>query len=152
MSIVRRHFISAFAAILAVGFIAGPALAGGAVNQTLFGTALKGYDAVAYHTVGRPVEGSPRFSYGWRGATWHFASVENRDLFAADPERYAPAYGGYCAYGMAQGAKIDIDPSAWRIVDGKLFLNVNKRVQLIWIKDISGYVARADEHWQKLMG
>ena len=152
MSIMRRHFISAFAAILAVGFIAGPALAGGAVNKTLFGTALKGYDAVAYHTVGRPVEGSPRISYRWRGANWHFASVEHRDLFAADPERYAPAYGGYCAYGMAQGAKIDIDPSAWSIVDGKLHLNVNKRVQLIWNKDISGYIVRANGHWRKLMG
>ena len=152
MSIVRRHFISAFAAILAVGLIAGPALAGGAVNKTLFGTALKGYDAVAYHTVGRPVEGSTRFSYRWRGATWHFASVEHRDLFAADPERYAPAYGGYCAYGMAQGAKIDIDPSAWSIVDGKLFLNVNKQVRQIWTKDIPGYIARANRHWRNLMG
>ncbi len=152
MSIMRRHFLSALAAILAVGFIAGPALAGGTVNKTLFGTTLKGYDAVAYHTAGRPVEGSTRFSYRWRGATWHFASVEHRDLFAADPERYAPAYGGYCAYGMAQGAKIDIDPSAWRIVDGKLFLNVNKRVQRIWTKDVPGYIARANGHWQKLMG
>ncbi len=152
MSIMRRHFLSALAAILAVGFIAGPALAGGALNKTLFGTALKGYDAVAYHTVGRPVEGSTRFSYRWRGATWHFASVEHRDLFAAEPERYAPAYGGYCAYGMVQGAKIDIDPSAWSIVDGKLYLNVNSQVRLIWNKDVPGYIARANGHWQNLMG
>ncbi len=106
------RFISAFAAIVAVGLIAGPAFAGGAVNKTVFGTALKGYDPVAYHTVGKPVEGSRRISYKWRNATWRFASMKHRDLFAADPNRYAPAYGGYCAYGMAQGAKVDIDPSA----------------------------------------
>ncbi len=146
------RFISAFAAILAAGLIAGPAFAGGAVNKTLFGTALKGYDPVAYHTVGRPVEGSQRISYKWRDATWRFTSVKHRDLFAADPERYAPAYGGYCAYGMAQGAKIDIDPSAWRIVDGTLYLNVNKRVQQTWTTDISGYITRANRHWQRLMG
>ena len=147
-----RRFISAVAAIVAAGLIAGPAFAGGAVNKTVFGTALKGYDVVAYHTVGKPVEGSQRISYRWRDATWHFASVKHRDLFAADPERYAPAYGGYCAYGMAQGAKVDIDPSAWHIVDGTLYLNVNKRVQRIWKTDISGYIGRANRHWQRLMG
>ena len=147
-----RRFISAFAAIVVAGLIAGPAFAGGAVNKTVFGTALKGYDVVAYHTVGKPVEGSRRISYKWRDATWRFASVKHRDLFAADPERYAPAYGGYCAYGMAQGAKIDIDPSAWRIVNGTLYLNVNKRVQQTWKTDISGYIARANRHWQRLMG
>ncbi len=147
-----RRFISAFAAVLIAGLIAGPAFAGGEVNTTVLGTALKGYDVVAYHTVGKPVEGSRRFSYRWRDATWRFASVEHRDLFAADPERYAPAYGGYCAYGMAQGAKIDVDPSAWRIIDRKLYLNVNKRVQRIWETDIPGYIARANPHWQRLMG
>ncbi len=147
-----RRFISAFAAILAAGLIAGPAFAGGAVNKTLFGTALDGYDAVAYHTLDRPVEGSRQFSYKWRGAAWRFVSAKHRDLFAADPERYAPAYGGYCAYGMAQGAKVDIDPSAWRIVDGTLYLNVNKDVQRTWAQDIPGYITRADRHWQRLMG
>ncbi len=147
-----RRFISTLAAIVTAGLIAGPAIAGGAVNKTVFGTALKGYDVVAYHTVGKPVEGSRRISYRWRDATWRFASVKHRDLFAADPERYAPAYGGYCAYGMAQGAKIDIDPSVWRIVDGKLYLNVNKRVQGIWETDVSGYIGRAHRHWQRLMG
>ena len=167
-----RRFTAAFAAIMAAGLIAGPAFAGGSVNKTLLGTALKGYDAVAYHTVGKPVEGSRRFSYRWRDATWYFAGAKHRDLFSyrwrdatwyfagakhrdlftADPERYAPAYGGYCAYGMAQGAKIDIDPNAWRIVDGTLYLNVNERVQRTWARDIPGYIARAKRHWQRLMG
>ena len=147
-----RRFISAFAAILAAGLIAGPAFAGGAVNKTLFGTALKGYDAVAYHTLDRPVEGSRKFSTEWRGATWRFVSAKHRDLFAANPDRYAPAYGGYCAYGMAQGARVDIDPSAWRIANGTLYLNANKDVQRTWVKDIPGYITRADGHWQRLMG
>ena len=82
-----RRFISAFAAILVAGLIAGPAFAGGAVNKTLFGTALDGYDTVAYHTLGKPVEGSRKFSIDWRGATWRFASARHRDLFAADPGR-----------------------------------------------------------------
>ncbi len=146
-----RRIVSALAGILIAGLIAGPAFAG-SVNKTFFGTALKGYDTVAYHTAGRPVEGSRKFSHTWGGATWRFASAENRDLFAADPERYAPAYGGYCAYGMAQGAKVDIDPSAWRIVDGRLFLNANREVQQIWVKDIPGYIVRADTHWQRTMG
>ena len=147
-----RRIISVFAAMVIAGLIAGPAFAGVTVNKTLFGVALKGYDPVAYHTVGRPVEGSWRIGYRWRDATWRFASVKHRDLFAADPERYAPAYGSYCAYGMAQGAKIDIDPSAWHIVNGTLYLNVNKRVQQTWKTDISGYIARANRHWQNLMG
>ena len=147
-----RRIISAFATMVVAGLIAGPAFAGGTVNKTSSGIALKGYDPVAYHTVGKPVEGSQPISYRWRDATWRFASVKHRDLFAADPERYAPAYGGYCAYGMAQGAKVDIDPSAWHIVDGKLYLNVNKRVQQTWKTDISGYIARANRHWQRLMG
>ena len=137
---------------MVAGLIAGPAIAGGAVNKTLFGTALDGYDPVAYHTVGKPVEGGRRITYEWRDATWQFASVEHRDLFSADPERYAPAYGGYCAYGMAQGAKIDIDPNAWAIVDGKLYLNVNKSVQQTWKADTSGYIKRADRHWLRGMG
>ena len=85
-----RRFILAFAAILATGLIAGPAFAGGAVNKTFFGTALKGYDAVAYHTLDRPVEGSRQFTYTWRGATWRFISAKHRDLFAADKSPCAP--------------------------------------------------------------
>ena len=146
-----RRIFSTLAAIVAAGLIAGPAIAGGAVNKTWSGIALKGYDPVAYHSVGKPVEGNQRISYRWRDATWRFASVENRDRFSADPERYAPAYGGYCAYGMAQGAKIDIDPNAWAIVEGKLYLNVNKSVQQTWKADIPGYIARADRHWRRLM-
>jgi YHS domain-containing protein len=147
-----RRLKLAFASVLAAGFITGPAFAGGAINETFFGTALKGYDAVAYHTLGKPIEGNRQFTYKWSGATWHFISSKHRDLFAVDPVRYAPAYGGYCAYAMAQGAMVDIDPNAWRIINGTLYLNVNKDVQRTWAQNIFGYIRRADGHWQKFMG
>src|SRR5512134_970368 len=85
--------------------------------------ALRGYDAVAYHTEGRPVAGRAEFEYRWNGARWRFASAAGRDRFAASPERYAPQFGGYCAYAVSRGYTADVDPEAWRIVDGALYLN-----------------------------
>lgn len=127
------------------------ALAHDHVNTTLFGNAIEGYDPVAYHTAGQPLEGSDAYEYEWEGATWRFVSAENRDLFAADPEKYAPAYGGYCAYGVSQGYKPDIDPEAWAVVDGQLYLNLNKKIQARWEKDIPGYIAKADKIWPTIM-
>ena len=135
------------AAAMAAAVAAAPAFADGPVNTTLFGNAIEGYDAVAYHTLGEPVEGSRDFEHEWMGATWRFANAEHRDLFAADPEMYAPAYGGYCAYGVAIGRKPGIDPDAWSVVDGTLYLNFNKDIQARWEQDIPGYIAKADEIW-----
>ena len=99
-----------------------PAGAGGVVNSSwLTGTAIEGYDPVAYFTESRPVEGASAFSHDWMGVTWYFASAENRVQFAAEPERYAPQYGGYCAWAVAHGYTAKIDPKAWKIVDGKLY-------------------------------
>ena len=116
------------------------------------GGAIRGYDPVAYFTAGKPTKGSGAFTHQWRGATWHFASAENRDRFAADPEKYAPQYGGYCAYGVAQGYAVSIDPSAWSVVDDKLYLNYSKRVQADWQKDVPGYIRKADGNWPKVLG
>jgi YHS domain-containing protein len=107
---------------IALGF-ALPAAAGGVVNASFTGTAIEGYDPVAYFNEGRPVEGKSEFSQEWMDATWYFASAENRDLFAADPEKYAPQYGGYCAWAVSQGYTANIDPQAWKVVDDKLYLN-----------------------------
>jgi hypothetical protein len=123
----------------------------GSVNQSFFGTAVKGYDVVAYFTEGEPVKGSSAHTFQWQGATWRFASAEHRDLFAASPADYAPQYGGYCAYAVATGYKADIDPEAWRLVDGRLYLNLSKSVQALWDQDIPGYIAKADANWPKLM-
>ena len=131
--------------------VAGPAAAGGPVNTTWLGNAIDGYDPVAYHLDGRPVEGSSDYEHEWMGATWRFASAEHRDLFAADPEAYAPAYGGYCAYGVALRNKPSIDPEAWRIVDGRLYLNLSKDIQARWEQDIPGYIAKADAIWPEIV-
>jgi len=124
-----------------------PALAQKADVYADRGGAIRGYDPVGYFTAGRPVKGSPQFSHQWRGATWHFASAENRDRFAAAPEKFAPQYGGYCAYGVAQGYAVSIDPAAWTIVDGKLYLNYSLSVRENWNKDVPGYIRKADANW-----
>jgi YHS domain-containing protein len=142
-----RQVVKAALAALVAAAIAGPALADGPVYKSWLGIAIKGYDAVAYHTEGRPVEGSDEFEAEWNGATWRFANAEHRDLFVADPERYAPAYGGYCAYGVTQGVKPKIDPDAWTIVDDRLYLNLSKSIQERWEQDIPGYIAKADAIW-----
>ena len=111
------------------------------------GVAIKGADPVAYFTDSAAVIGSAEFSHEWQGAEWHFASAENRDLFAENPEQYAPQYLGYCAWAVSQGYTAPIDPEAWKIVDGKLYLNYDKRVQERWSKDIPGNIAKADTNW-----
>ena len=113
--------------------------------------AIRGYDPVSYFTAERPAKGSREFHHKWRGATWYFASAENRDAFAAAPERYAPQYGGYCAYGVANGYAVSIDPAAWSVVDGKLYLNYSLGVRESWNKDMSGYIRRADGNWPAVL-
>lgn len=131
-------------------------LAGSAAAQTtprVFtdgGAAIRGHDPVAYFTEGRPVRGQAAFTHQWNGATWRFASAANRDQFAADPARYAPAYGGFCAYAVSEGYTAPTDPNAWRIVDGRLYLNFNRDIQFRWSQDIPGRIRRADEHWPRL--
>ena len=114
------------------------------------GLAIRGYDPVAYHQQSGPVKGSAQFSYQWRDATWLFASAENRDRFQAEPERYAPQYGGYCAYAVSTGRTASIDPEAWKIVDGKLYLNYSKGVQKKWEQDVPGNIVKADKNWPDL--
>ena len=113
--------------------------------------AIRGHDPVPYFDQKGPVKGSKQFSHPWHGATWYFASAENRDKFAAEPERYAPRYGGYCAYAVAQGSTADIDPAAWSIVDGRLYLNYSLGVRGRWNKDIPGYIRRADTNWPAVL-
>ena len=113
------------AGLLALAWLAQPAAAEEFVNTGYFGdVAIKGYDTVAYFTQDAAVEGSAEFSHRWLGATWHFASAEHRDLFKANPVKYAPQYGGHCADGVSFGTiTTNIDPKAWRIIAGKLYLN-----------------------------
>lgn len=121
--------------------------AAGEINVDSSGLALKGYDPVAYFTESKPVRGKPEFTATHEGVTYRFASTANRDAFAAAPAKYAPQYGGYCAFGMAGGYKAPIEPDAWTVVDGKLYLNYNQSVRSRWASDVPGYVRKADANW-----
>ncbi len=114
------------------------------------GIAIKGTDPVAYFQQGKAVAGSDRFTYRWGNATWKFSSTENRALFAKNPAKYAPQYGGFCAWAVSEGDLAPIDPNAWTIVNGKLYLNYSPAVQQQWAQDIPGNIAKADKNWPKL--
>jgi YHS domain-containing protein len=109
--------------------------------------AIRGYDPVAFFKDHAPVRGLREISHIWGGATWYFASEENRKLFVADPEKFAPQYGGYCAYGTADGHKAPTQTETWSIVDGRLYFNYNKQVQKDWKKNQAELIKRADENW-----
>ena len=114
--------------------------------------ALGGYDAVAYFTVGAPTKGDAAFSTDYQGAVFQFASQENLDLFRADPEKYAPQYGGYCAWAAAKGQTAAGKPEHWAIVDGRLYLNYSRRVQRKWDADRDGFIEAADAAWPEVVG
>ena len=146
--IVLTLLVLAAVAVAIMG-AAGPARAG-TPGYPAGGAALDGYDAVAYFTDGKPVEGKAEYSHEWMGVTWRFASAKNRDAFAASPEAYAPQYGGFCAWAVSQGYTAKIDPAAWRIEGGRLYLNYSKSVQARWAQNIPGNIAKADGHWPTL--
>ena len=141
----------AFTAFLAAACLATPASAAEEVFSDWRGNAIRGVDPVAYFTEGRVVEGSSDHTHEWRGARWRFASEENRRLFAENPEKYAPQYGGFCAWAVAHGGVASTDPEAWDIVDGKLYLNYSRSFQDQWRADARGYIVRGDENWPKLI-
>jgi hypothetical protein len=143
----NRMFAALFCAFLI--FAAPRARAADEFFATAEG-AIRGYDPVAYHREGRATPGSAAITHAWGGVDWRFASTANRDLFAADPERYAPRFGGYCAYGTAKGYKVSTDPDAFAIIDGRLYLNYNAAVQDTWNQDRPGYIATAVNNWKSL--
>lgn len=112
--------------------------------------AINGYDAVAYFTESKAVGGDTKYSTKWKEATWYFSSKENLTAFKANPEKYAPQFGGYCAYGTSQGHKAPTDPEAWTIVDGKLYLNYNKDVKKKWSKNQKELIDQANAEWPKI--
>ncbi len=130
--------------------VAAPALAEAKseIYKNWRGVAIKGYDPVAFHTEGKPVKGASDYELKWKDAKWRFASAENRDLFEADPEKYAPRYGGYCAWAVSEGYTASVDPeNAWSVVDGRLYLNYNAEIKQKWEKDIPGHIKKADANW-----
>jgi YHS domain-containing protein len=143
-----------FALVATVTAVAWSAAAGAgtAVNTGYFGDiAIEGYDPVAYFVESRAVKGSQRFAHEWLGATWHFANAEHRELFIAHPVKYAPQYGGHCALGTAFGeSTVNIDPEAWSIVDGKLYLQYSGGGREAWEQDRANRIAEADRKWPEI--
>jgi len=116
------------------------------------GKAIKGYDPVAFFTDSKPVMGADSLSYSWHEATWLFANRQNLQRFKVNPEKYAPQYGGYCAYGTSQGHKAPTEVDTWTILNDKLYFNYSQKVKETWTKDQSGYIQKADEQWPKIKG
>jgi len=145
-------FRQIFAICLLSLFVTGAALADSpiAAVNTEHGLAIKGYDPVTYFATGRPTSGSAQFSTTYKGATYRFASAENRDRFIAAPENFVPQYGGYCAYAMSLNKIADIDPDQWAIVNNKLYLNNGFLAQSLWSFDKSGNIEKGDRNWPSI--
>lgn len=147
----RRSFLIAAAAAPVVFSTANPALAATPEIFAPDGVAINGYDPVAYFKEERHLRGDSSHSIVWKGAEWRFASAENLADFEANPEGFAPQYGGYCAYAVSKGYTAKTDPDAWTVHDGKLYLNFNKSIRRRWLRDVPGNVALADANWPAVL-
>jgi YHS domain-containing protein len=145
LSLLLRIFALLCASVL---LTTQTAVAGGfAVDVDENGVAVKGHDPVAYFADARPTMGSADYIADADGATYYFASSDNRDQFLADPAKYTPAYGGFCALGITRSMKVTGDPNAWKIADGRLYINSSHQAQDTWSEDIPGNIVKADEAW-----
>lgn len=113
--------------------------------------AVSGYDTVAYFSEGHPTKGSKDFEYKWQDSTWRFANAENLELFKNNPEKYAPQYGGYCAYAVAKNKTASSDPTQFHIKDGKLYLNYNAKIQNKWLAERDTFIVDADQNWPSVL-
>ena len=115
------------------------------------GVAINGYDPVGYFVEDQPVNGSEEYAYTWKDATWYFATKENLETFKSNPEKYAPQYGGYCAYGAYEDHTAPTEPDTWTIVDGKLYLNYNIEVRDLWRQNPVEHIKVADKNWPGIL-
>lgn len=159
MHTTRSTRFPRLAALVLGAFVGTAALAAeppvNTLRDSLFGgrtdTAINGYDTVAYFTEHRPVKGRDDLATEWMGAKWKFATAEHLQMFKADPAKYAPQYGGYCAYGVTQDALVKVEPEQFTVRDGKLYLNYDADVQAKWLKDPAGYIKDADAKFPALL-
>jgi hypothetical protein len=147
----RRQFLTATAALGLPALLPAAAFAATPAVYAQDGIAIDSTDPVAYFTQSKPVAGVAGITHDWNGATWRFSSVENRDTFAANPAAYAPQYGGYCAYAVSEGYTASTTPKAWKIVNGKLYLNYSRRIQRRWEKAIPTRIKNADANWPSVL-
>ena len=147
----RRQFLALTAALPAVLLSARTALAAEPAVFAPSGIAINGIDPVGYFTEAKPVAGDAAFTSVWEGAEWRFASAGNKARFDADPEAFAPKYGGYCAYAVSQGYTASTDPEAWTIHKDRLYLNYSKGVRKKWLRDTDAYIEAADRNWPAVL-
>ncbi|NBU98403.1 MAG: YHS domain-containing protein [Spirochaetia bacterium] len=107
-------------------------------------------DPVSYFVSGKPIPGKPEFQFEWKGAKWRFANEKNLELFQKNPEQYAPQFGGFCAYAVSQGHTANIDPEAWKIHKGKLYLNYDQKVQKLWESRMEQFIEQANKNWPEV--
>ena len=157
--LTRRHaMIGASAVIFAgvgayLGVMRGPETLEPAKVFAVDGIAIRGTDPVAYFTENQPITGRKEFSHDWAGATWYFATAENRDAFRANPNAYAPQYGGFCAWAVAaKGRLYSTQPKNWSVVAGKLYLNYSDKIQDLWEADRQAFIAQGDVRWPEIIG
>ena len=144
-----KYIKTLFAILLAtsMSLVSLSASAGSYTNSV---TGVNGYDLVSYHNAKKPLRGNGNYLAVHDGVTYLFANADNQNTFEANPEKYVPAYGGYCAFGASVGKKFVGDPEVWRIVDGKLYLNLDAGIQVQWLKDVPGRIKTADAKWSKI--
>ncbi|MEZ5921651.1 MAG: YHS domain-containing (seleno)protein [Parvularculaceae bacterium] len=140
--------IAAVIALASTAYAAKPEIYTGRFNNLAVG----GYDTVAFFDDGQPVKGEKEFSTEWKGAEWRFKDEANLEKFKAHPEAFAPQYGGYCAWAMAQGKLAPGYAEYWTVRDGKLYLNFSQKIQDKWLADPDGFIAKADEIWPGILG
>lgn len=154
--LTRRSLLTAALAIPAAGALtlALPRRAMAAEPEVFAvdGLAIRGTDPVAYFTQNGPVAGSTDHAIDWKGATWLFSSADNMATFEADPETYAPLFGGYCAFAASRGYLAPTIPEAWTVYEGRLYLNANLRARELWLRDVPGNIAKGLENWPGILG
>lgn len=150
---IQRRALALFAALAVLFGLAGAAHAAKPEIYTgvLSNVAAGGYDVVAYFDQSAPVKGSAAFKTEYKGAEWRFSTAANLEKFKASPEAFAPRYGGYCAWAAAQGYTAPGNPNYWSLVDGKLYLNYDAKVQTDWLKDVPGFIAKANANWPGIL-
>lgn len=149
MKFYNRKFLFLILFIsIAVAFAAcGKADRFAKVNTDTDGVAIRGFDAVAYFAADGSAKGDPKYQLVWNGAKWLFSNAENLERFRQNPEAYAPQFGGYCSYAVSKGYTANGDPEAWKIVDGKLYLNYSKKVRDLWEKDEAVNIEKGKTNW-----
>lgn len=150
--LTRRTLLTAAAVAPAAVMISRPALAAEPAVFSEGGLAIRGADPVAFFTAMEPTMGSADHALMWNGTTWQFASAENMEMFMANPEAYAPQYGGYCAFALSKGSLASSVPEAWTIHEDKLYLNYSVNVRQVWSEDVPGNIALADANWPTILG